>query len=147
MIESRKAYKNAIKCARKKHSEIRSRRVESLLDQNNNDFWKRWRKYKNKPNKLVDLKQNAIVANELLQNFSKKYIDSKNDVKLFGEIVNKYEVSGNLYRHSHKCMTSLKIEEIEIAANQLHKNRAKDRNNVSAEHIVFCSPYSLLSFK
>ena len=109
----------------KKHSEIRSRLVESLLDQNNNDFWKQWRECKNKSNKVVDLKQNAIVANELIQNFSKKYVDSKNDVKLFEEIINKYEVSGNLYRNSHECMTSFKIEEIEIAANQLHKNRLR----------------------
>ena len=109
----------------KKHSEIRSRLVESLLDQNNNDFWKQWRECKNKSNKVVDLKQNAIVANELIQNFSKKYVDSKNDVKLFEEIIKKYEVSGNLYRNSHECMTSFKIEEIEIAANQLHKNRLR----------------------
>ena len=86
------------------------------------------------------MKQNAVVANELLQNFSKKFVDSKNCLKLFEEFINKYEVSGNLYRNSHECMTNFKIEEIEIAAYQLHKNRAKDKNNVSVEHIVFAHP-------
>ena len=44
--------------------------MDCLLDQNNKNFWKQGLKYKNKPNKFVDLKQNALVANELLQNFS-----------------------------------------------------------------------------
>ena len=141
MVDTRKQYKKAIKKAKQAKSKQRSEFVEKLLDSNDCNFWKHWRKTKCKQKVIRDSNETEKLANGLVHNFGKKYIESKNDKCLFDEFCGKYEEAAVQYSLSDVSdLGSINVEEVENSALELNTKRAGDLNGLSIEHVLFAHP-------
>ena len=86
---------------------------------------------------------NIQLADGLLNNFSKKYVDSKENIDLFKEFMYNYDFMGQEYANDNdndKVLTHFSIEEIEKEINDLNLRRAGDRNDLSIEHVIYAHP-------
>ena len=79
MVDTRKQYKKAVTKAKQAKSKQRSEFVEKLLDSNDYNFWKHWRKTKCKQKVIRDSNETEKLASGLVRNYGKKYIESKDD--------------------------------------------------------------------
>ena len=138
MNVARREYKKELKKAKNLEKHRRCEYVESLLQKKDNMFWKNWRNI----NCYVRTRVNdSELANGLLCNFNSKYVNSIENVTQVNEFLLKYEN----YVGNGKCAgisngNEFCIEFIEKCARELHKNRANDRNDLSAEHIIYAHP-------
>ena len=87
MVECRKRYKLEIKRSRERQKQRHSDYVESLLDNNDVNFWKQWKKVKKKSQNVKTFNANNQLADGLLNNFSEKYVDSKENIDFFKEFM------------------------------------------------------------
>jgi hypothetical protein len=138
MVCARRLYKYEVKKAKKavkvKHREY----IDRLLLDKDCKFWHKWKNINSKnKTRLYDGK----LANGLLQNFNNKYINSMCKDKLVNDFLLKYELSaescvGNIVYDDSK----FSVEFIEKCAQELHMNRAGDRNALTIEHIINAHP-------
>ena len=70
MVECRKRYKLEIKRSKERQRQRRSDYVESLLDNNDVNFWKQEKKVKKKSQNVKTVNANIQLADDLLNNFS-----------------------------------------------------------------------------
>ena len=141
MVECRKRYKLEIKWSKEEQRQRRSDYVESLLNNNDVNFWKQWKKVKKKSQNVKTVNANIQLADGLLNNFSKKYVDSKENTDLFKEFIYNYDLLGIEYANdSNKVLMHFSIEEIEKGVNDLNLRRAGDRNDLSIEHVIYAHP-------
>ena len=77
MVGSRKRYKLEIKRSKERQRQKRRNYVESLLDNKGVNFWKQWKQVKKKSQNVNTVNANIQLADGLLNNFGKKYVDSK----------------------------------------------------------------------
>ena len=112
-----------------------------LIYSNDCNIWKHWRKTKCKQKISRDSNETENLANGLIHNFGKKYIESKNDKCLFDEFCGKYEEAAVQYSLSDVSdLGSINVEEVENSALELSTKRAGDLNGLSIEHILFAHP-------
>ena len=97
MVECRKRYKLENKRSKERQRQRRSDYVESLLDNNDVNFWKQWKKVKKKSQNVKTVNANIQLADGLLNNFSKKYVDSKENTDLFKEFMYNYDLMSKEY--------------------------------------------------
>ena len=84
---------------------------------------------------------NTQLADGLLNNCSKKYVDSKENRDLFKEFMYNYDLMGKEFVYDNdKELMHFIIEEIEKGINDLNLRRAGDRNNLSIEHVIYAHP-------
>ena len=78
------------------------------------------------------------MADGLLNNFSKKYVDSKANTDLFKEFMYNYDLMGKEYANGNdKVLMHFSIEETEKGVNDLNLRRVGDRNDLSIEHVIY----------
>ena len=112
-----------------------------MLDSNDCNFWKHWRKTKCKQKVIRDSNETEKLANGLVHNFGKKYIESKDDKCLFDEFCGKYEEAAVKYSLSDVSdLGSINVDEVENSALKLNTKRAGDLNGLSIEQILFAHP-------
>ena len=137
MVECRKKYKLEIKRSKERQRQRRSDYVESLLDNNDVNFWKQWKTVKKKSQNVKTVNANIQLADGLLYNLSKKYVDSKENTDLFKEFMYNYNLMGKEYANGNdKELMHFSIKEIEKEVNDLNLRRAGDRNDLSIEHVT-----------
>ena len=141
MVDTRKPYKKATKKAKQAKSKQRSEFAEKLLDSNDCNFWKHWRKTKCKQKVIRDSNETEKLANGFVHNFGKKNIEFKDDKLLFDEFCGKYEEAAVQYSLSYVSdLGSFNVEEVENSVLELNTKRAGDLNGLSIEHILFAHP-------
>ena len=141
MVECRKRYKLEIKRSKERQRQRRSDYVESLLDNNDVNFWKQWKKVKNKSQNVKTVNANIKLADGLLNNLSKKYVDFKENANLFKGFMYNYDLTGKEYANDNdKVLMHFNIEEIEKVVNDLNLRRAGYINDLSIEHVMYAHP-------
>ena len=141
MVECRKRYKLEIKQPKERQRQRRGDYVESLLDNNDVNFWKQWKKVKKKSQNVKTVNADIQLVDGLLNNFSKKYVDSKDNTDLFKKFMYNYDLMGKEYANDNdKVLMLFSIEEIEKGVNDLNLGRAGDRNDLSIEHVIYANP-------
>ena len=115
--------------------------IESLLDNNDVNFWKQWKKVKKNLQNVITVNSNIQLANGLLNNCSKKCVDSKESTDLFKEFMYNYDPKGKKYDNDNdKVLMHFSIEEIDKEVNDLNLRRAGDRNDLSIERVIYAYP-------
>ena len=146
VVQCRKRYKLEIKRTKDRQRQRQSDYVESLLDNNDVNFWKQWKKVKKKPQNVKTVNANIQLAHGLWNNFSKKYIGSKENTDLFKEFMYNYDLMGKEYANDNeKVLMHFSIEEIEKGVNGLNLRRAGNRNDLYRTCHT-CTPHNLSSF-
>ena len=141
VIECRKRYKLEIKRLKERQRQKRSDYVESLLDKNDVNFWKPWKKVKKKSQNVKTVNANIRLIDGLLNNFSKKYVDSKENTDLFNEFRYNYDLMGKEYADDNdKVFMHFSRKEIEKGVNDLNLRRVGDKNDLSIEHVIYVHP-------
>ena len=99
------------------------------------------KKVKKKSENVKTVNANIQLADGLLNNFSKKCVDSKENTDLFKEFMYNYDLMSNEYANDNdKVLMHFSIEKIEKGVNDLILRRAGDRNDLSTEHVIFAHP-------
>ena len=81
---------------------------------------------------------NIQLADGLLNNFSKKYVDSKESTKMFKKFIYNYDLMGKEYANDKdKVLMHFSTEEIEKGVNDLNLRRAGNRNDLSIELVIY----------
>ena len=141
MVECRKKYKLEIKRSKERQRQRRSDYVESLLDNNDVNFWKQWKKVKKKSQNVNTVDANIQLADGLSNNFSTKYVDYKGNTDLFKEFIYNYDLMGKEYANdNNKVLMHFSVEEIEKGVNDFNLRRAGDKNDLSIEHVIYALP-------
>ena len=95
------------------------------------------KKLRKKSQNMKTVNANIQLADGLLNNFSKKYVDSKENTDLFKEFIYNYDLLGKEYANdNNKVLMHFSIEEIEKRVNDLNLRRAEERNDLSIEHVM-----------
>ncbi len=138
MVNARKLYKKEIKKAKNSQKNKRRAYVENLLEHKDSWFWKKWKNFNNcRDGGMHDDK----LANGLLHNFNKKFVNSSDNTLLVNEFLKKYEdlayISGS---DGSNTSCDFSIEFIENCVKELHLKRAADCNELTVENIVYAHP-------
>ena len=76
------------------------------------------------------------IANRLVNEFSKKFIDFRNDKILLDEFLKKYEkLAFNLSKENNNKWEEFAVYEIERDAKDLNLKTTDDKNGLEIEHI------------
>ena len=141
MVECRKRYKLKIKRSKERQRQRHSDYVKSSLDNNDVNFWKQWKKVKKKSQNVKTVNANIQLSDGLLNNFSKKFVNYKENTDLFKEFMYNYDLMGKEYANDNdKVLMHFSIEEIEKGVNDMNLRRAGDRNDLSIEHVIYVHP-------
>ena len=79
-VQSKRAYKNEIKNIKVREKEKKNKYIETLLENKDVRFWLEWRKIKvRSSNNNNGISSDSKMANSLVDEFSKKFVDLRND--------------------------------------------------------------------
>ena len=89
------------------------------------------------------------MANRLVNEFSKKFIDSRNDsLVLLDDFLKKYEkVAFNFKKENNHKWEEFTVFEIEWAAKDFNLKRTGDKNGLEVEHVIISHPIIYVHLK
>ena len=94
------------------------------------------------------ISSDSKMANRLVNEFSKKFIDSRNDKVLLNDFLKKYEkLAFNFNKENNYKWEEFTVYEIEKAAKDLNLKRARDKNGLKIEHVVNFHPIIYVHLK
>ena len=149
MMQSKKAYKNEIKNIKLLEKEKKNKYIETLLENKDVRFWREWRKIKARSSSCNNSSSNDHkMANRLVNEFSKKFIDSRNNKILLDEFLKKYdELAFNFNKENNSKWDEFSVYEIERAVNDLNLKRTGDKNGLEVEHVLNSHPIIYVHLK
>ena len=123
MVQSNRAYKNEIKNIELHEKEKNNTYFETLLENKDIRFWREWRKIKARSSNYNNSSSSdSKMAYRLVNEFSKKFIDSRNDKILLNEFLKKYKKSALILikriKINRRSLLSVKLKELQKVLNQ-----------------------------
>jgi hypothetical protein len=122
MVQSKKVYKSEIKKIKLHEKEKKNKYIETLLENKDRRFWREWRKIKARSVRSNNSNSNDLkMANGLVNEFSRKFVDSRKDKILLDEFLKKYEdLAVNFCEGNDNKWEEFTVDEIEKAVNDLN---------------------------